>query len=202
MPKLSLRTLASGPRQLVVQEALEMMWCAAGSYRSSLTPITMVMSSSGGGGGDQDLLGAGVDVLLRVGGLGEEAGGLDDDVHAQLAPGQLGGVALGQDLDGLAVDDDVAVLDLDAGRQAAGDGVVLEQVGERLGAGEVVDRDDLQVCALCQGGAEVVAADPAEAVDANTSSHVFSLLGALRAHLVELELDGPTNGFPHAFGQR
>src|ERR1035441_8886276 len=43
--KLSLMTLAMGARQLVVQDALEITWCFAGSYLSSLTPNTMVMSS-------------------------------------------------------------------------------------------------------------------------------------------------------------
>ena len=46
MPKLSSSTLAIGATQFVVQEALEMMWCGSGSYASSLTPITIVMSSS------------------------------------------------------------------------------------------------------------------------------------------------------------
>ena len=131
-----------------------------------------------GRGGDQDLLGAGVDVLLRGGGLGEEAGGLDDDVDAELAPGEVGRVALGEDLDDVAVDDDVAVLDLDGLLQAAADGVVLEQVGQGLGAGEVVDGNDLKVRTLCECCAEVVAADAAKAVDTNTGRHVFSLLGA------------------------
>ena len=44
MPKLSCSTLATGARQLVVQEAFEMMWCFAGSYLSSLTPITIMTS--------------------------------------------------------------------------------------------------------------------------------------------------------------
>src|SRR5271165_3062501 len=43
--KLSLMTFAIGARQLVVQEALEITLCFAGSYLSSLTPNTMVMSS-------------------------------------------------------------------------------------------------------------------------------------------------------------
>src|SRR5271157_3935159 len=43
--KLSLTTLAIGARQFVVHDALEMTWCFAASYLSSLTPITMVMSS-------------------------------------------------------------------------------------------------------------------------------------------------------------
>ncbi len=46
MPKFSSSTLAIGATQLVVQEALEMIAWFAGSYLSSLTPITMVMSSS------------------------------------------------------------------------------------------------------------------------------------------------------------
>src|SRR6266851_3074136 len=46
MPKPSLRrTCTRGARQLVVQEALEMMLCLAGSYFSWLTPMTTVMSS-------------------------------------------------------------------------------------------------------------------------------------------------------------
>src|ERR1035441_4631386 len=43
--KLALMILAMGARQLVVQDALEITWCFAGSYLSSLTPNTMVMSS-------------------------------------------------------------------------------------------------------------------------------------------------------------
>ena len=46
MPKLSSSTLASGATQFVVHEALDRTWCVAGSYASSLTPITIVMSSS------------------------------------------------------------------------------------------------------------------------------------------------------------
>src|SRR6202044_3206127 len=45
MPNSSLSTLAIGPRQFVVQDALEMMFWLP-SYLSSLTPSTIVMSSS------------------------------------------------------------------------------------------------------------------------------------------------------------
>src|ERR1019366_7598326 len=44
--KLSSSTLAIGATQLVVQDALDRTWCVAGSYASSLTPITIVRSSS------------------------------------------------------------------------------------------------------------------------------------------------------------
>src|ERR1022692_2745191 len=42
---LSFNTRATGARQLVVHEALEMMLSFAATYLSSFTPITMVMSS-------------------------------------------------------------------------------------------------------------------------------------------------------------
>src|SRR5919107_1009517 len=45
MPIVSFSTFAIGARQLVVQEAFEMIVCWAASYRLSLTPITIVMSS-------------------------------------------------------------------------------------------------------------------------------------------------------------
>ena len=44
MPTVSISTLASGARQLVVQEAFEMTWCCSGSYSSSLTPMQTVRS--------------------------------------------------------------------------------------------------------------------------------------------------------------
>src|SRR5580658_8053042 len=46
MPNPSLiKTWTSGARQLVVQEALETMWCLCASYSPSLTPMTMVLTS-------------------------------------------------------------------------------------------------------------------------------------------------------------
>ena len=58
--------------------------------------------------------------------------------------------------------------------EAALDGVVLQQVGEGLGVGEVVDGDDLDVRTLLEGGAEEVTADAAEAVDTNAGGHFVS----------------------------
>jgi hypothetical protein len=44
-PILSCNGFTSGARQFVVHDAFEMIVCVAGSYLSSLTPMTMVMSS-------------------------------------------------------------------------------------------------------------------------------------------------------------
>ena len=54
--------------------------------------------------GDDDLLGARLEVLGGVGALGEEAGRLDHDVDAEVAPRQRGRVALRERADLAAVD--------------------------------------------------------------------------------------------------
>ncbi len=91
MPKESRRTFTTGARQLVVQEALEMMWWDPGSYLSSFTPRTMVMSSFFPGARDDDLPGPGFKVLGRPVPVPELPGGLHHHVHPQVLPGKLGG---------------------------------------------------------------------------------------------------------------
>ena len=61
-------------------------------------------------------------------------------------------------------------------REAAEDRVVLEQVGERLGVGQVVDGDEVEVGPGLVRCPEEVAPDPAEAVDADLRCHVASWL--------------------------
>ena len=65
----------------------------------------------------------------------------------------------------------VSPLELDLGREAAEDRVVLEQVGERARVGEVVDGDELDVRSRRVRGAEDVAPDASETVDADLHSH-------------------------------
>ena len=59
-----------------------------------------------GRGAQDHPLGAGVDVLLKAGAIGEPPGRFQGDLAAQLLPGQVGRVFLGRDRDLLAVDDD------------------------------------------------------------------------------------------------
>ena len=125
----------------------------------------------GGRRGDDDLLGAGLEVLGGVVALGEEAGRLDHHVDAEVAPRQRRRVALGEHLDLAAVDGQRAVADRDLARERAEDRVVLEQVAERAGVRDVVDGDDLDVGVRLVRRAEDVAADAAEAVDADAYSH-------------------------------
>ena len=106
--------------------------------------------------------------------VGEEAGGLNDNLNTELAPRQVGGVTLSEHLDVLAVNDDTLVVVGDLTLEAARDRVVLQQVSEGLVVGQVVHGDDLDVRALLEGGAEEVTADAAEAVDANAGGHYGS----------------------------
>ena len=71
-----------------MQLALLMMWWVAGSYLSSLTPRTIVMSSPFAGALMITFLAPAVDVGAGLLGVGEDAGRLEDDVDAEVAPRQ------------------------------------------------------------------------------------------------------------------
>ena len=148
----------------------------------------------GRGRGDDDLLRARVEVLLRALAVGEEAGRLEHDVDAEVAPRQRGRVALGEHLHLLAAGADDAVAELDLARERPEHRVVPQEVGHRLRVAEVVDRDDLDVRAELLLRAEEVAADPAEAVDADPGCHAVSRLrrqGAFAPSLVAAGGDEP-----------
>src|ERR1043166_5661432 len=95
-PNFSRTTWTTGTRQLVVQLALEMTWCFAGSYAVWLTPKTMGMSSFLAGG----------EVLGRLVAIGEPAGGLEHQLHPEVLPRQGRRVLLREHLDGPPVDVD------------------------------------------------------------------------------------------------
>ena len=123
------------------------------------------------GRGDEDLLRPCRQVLGGAVAIGEEARGLDHDVDAEVAPWQCTRVTLGEHLQLLAVDKDAAVGRLDFARVAPEDRVVVEQLGECLGVGQVVRGDPFDVGVSGLSGAEDVAPDAAEAVDSNAYWH-------------------------------
>jgi hypothetical protein len=126
-----------------------------------------------GRGGDDHLLRAAGEVLRGLVPRGEPAGGLYDHLGAEVAPREGGGVALGEHAETLAINDQVAVLDADLAREDPVHGVVLEQVRQGLGVGEVVDADDVVAVVepALEDGAEDEPADPAEPVDADLDGH-------------------------------
>ncbi len=106
-----------------------------------------------------------LEMLLRVRALREQTGRLDRDVHPELAPREVGGVTLGDELDLVPVHADRVVARLDRHREIPEHRVVLEQVRHRLRVADVVRGHDLEVTAVLELGTQEVPADAAEAVD-------------------------------------
>src|SRR5690606_38700350 len=130
-----------------------------------------------------------VDVLLRRFLGQEQAGGLDHHVRADLAPLQVGRVALLGQADAVAVDDQEVAIDGHVGVEAAVHGVVAQHVGQVVRLEQVVDADDLDVLAEVEDGrAEHVAADAAEAIDAYLDRHAGGSRGneARNIHAIRL----------------
>ena len=109
-----------------------------------------------------------------------------------LAQSSLAGVALGEDFDGFAVDDDGVFGGGDFVFEVAEDGVVLEQVGEGGRGGEVVDRDELDV-RVAEGRAKDVAADAAEAVNSYFHCHALRI-SSIRFEATKGDTHGQTAG--------
>ena len=102
--------------------------------------------------------------------VGEPAGGFHHDLHAERAPVELGRILHGENLDALSADDDRIAIHLHLFVELAEDGIVLQQVRQRLGVGEIVGGDKFDV-GMMQAGADHIAADAAEAVDAYFDGH-------------------------------
>ena len=115
---------------------------------------------------------------LSLGLAGVEAGALEDNVHAQLAPGQISGVRHLVDDDLLAVDNDVVVFAfalMEINGMALRDvvalrGVVLQQMGKHLRGRQVVDGDDF-VALSAEHLTESQTANTAKTIDRNFNRH-------------------------------
>src|SRR5207245_1191602 len=185
-PQLSSTTFTTGTRQFVVHEAFERTWCFAGSYFWWFTPITIVMSSPLAGA-EMTTFFAPAARCLSASGRSEPAGTLEHEVHAQRLPRELLGLLDRRHFDRLAVDDQRIALRLDGAREPAVDGIVLQEMRERLGVGDVVHRHELERLLLHEHrGPEHVAPDATEPVDPDTHCH-GSPLGEVRH-------DGPAEG--------
>ena len=148
-------------------------WCLAGSYVLVVHAVDDGDVFLLGRRGDDHLLGAALQVERGLVAVGEPAGGLEHDVHAEVLPGELGRILLREHPHGVAVRPRARPLvGRDVAREAAVDRVVLEQVGERLGVGDVVHRDEVELLGAHRlGGPHHVAPDPPEAVDADSNRH-------------------------------
>ena len=116
--------------------------------------MTNVASAPLLGADDDHPRSAALEVGGRLVAIGEEAGRLDDDVDAEIAPGQLLRIADGEHLEQVAGDVDAVVDDADLVGQPAHHRVELEEMGHGLDRAEVVDRDEVDVGARGLRGSE------------------------------------------------
>ena len=119
------------------------------------------------------MLGAGGDM---TGGLllgQEQTGGLDDVLSAHLGPGQVGGVALGEHGDGLAIDHDVAALGGDGALELAVHGIELQHIRQIIGGAEIIDAHDLDV-GVIHAAAHDHTTDTAKPIDTDFNTHKTS----------------------------
>ena len=126
----------------------------------------------GGGCRDDDFFRAGVAMFLGVGRLRETARRFQHDVNFQVGPWQFGRIFFGENFDTIAVDRDAVRIMRYVALEDAVHGIVLEEMRECVGIREVVDRHEVEIGAALQfRGAQNLAPDAAEAVNANTKCH-------------------------------
>ena len=105
----------------------------------------------------------------------EQAGGLHHVLSLQLAPGDILGVALGEDGDGLAVDHDSVLSGGDLAVELAVHGVILQHIGQVVGGAQIVDAHDLDL-GMVHAGAENHAANAAKTVNTYFDAHWYHSL--------------------------
>ncbi len=189
-------TLAAGAKQFVVQLGVAddvMRLCVVATFVHAEDDRDVLALCRGT---DDHLLCAGRDVCGGLVGVGEQARRLEDDVDAEVAPGQSRGIFLLEDLDLAAVDDQRVFCVIDGPVVGAIGRIVLEQERIHRCVDEVVDRDDLDVRGPLDERLERLAADPPEAVDADSHCHDVLLRDPALAHwrgassAIEVGVDG------------
>src|SRR6266404_1914801 len=106
--------------------------------------------------------------------VGEEASAFHDHIDAELAPGQVGGVAFGTDMDPTLADIHGAFLGLHSAVEGAMNAVKAEQMGVGFHRAKIIDRHDLDVLAAAfHDAAQNQTTNAPEAVNRNLHCHVF-----------------------------
>src|ERR1035441_10648665 len=120
---------------------------------------------------ENDALRARLEVLLQLGPRQPARRGLDDDVHAEVAPGRNDAFLLSREERDLAPDDvEMSVLCADLVREAAEESIELQQILDGRRVAQVAHGADQDVVSLVEDP-EDVTSDPSEAHDAHGHGH-------------------------------
>ena len=82
------------------------------------------------------------DMQFRLVAAGEKSGRFQHDFHAQIFPGQIPRVAFLQNLNLVTAHDDVLLVVTDLAVEFPVDRIPFQQMRERVGVGQIVDRAD------------------------------------------------------------
>src|ERR1051325_5015717 len=179
-PQLSSTTLTTGTRQFVVQEALERTWCLAGSYFFSFTPMQIVMSSPLAGAEITTFFAPAVRCLAAC------SRSVKRPVLSSTSstPSSFHGSFSGSLIAVTRISRPFTTRLSPLGSTVPG--IVLEEVGERLGIGDVVDAHEFQVGLFRHdGGPQHIAPDTSEPVDPYANGHAHSLIEVRYARQAE-----------------
>ena len=123
---------------------------------------------------DNNLFSPGFDVSPGLRGVGKAASGLDNQVYAKLAPGQVSRVSFGQNLQRIAVNFEGIAFNFDFPIEEAVVAVVLQQVSKGFGVGEVVYGHDFYfIGVFFDQGPVGLPTNPAKTIDTDLYSHCF-----------------------------
>ena len=92
---------------------------------------------------------------------------LHHDLHAEVAPRNVGGIGRGENAQRFAVDGDAIVRMADRVRDRVMHRVVLQQIRQRGRIGEIVDGDEFDAGIALERGTQHVASDAPETIDTN-----------------------------------
>jgi hypothetical protein len=130
-----------------------------------------------GRSGHDDLLGTSLDVSLSELGGEEEAGGLYNNVGVEGTPGDVGGILLAEDLNLVAVYDEVVAFHFDIVVESAVYGIVLKHISEIIGIEEVIDTYYHDVLAkVLHSSAENHTTDTAKTVNTKSDHNCLIIL--------------------------
>src|ERR1700730_6770178 len=123
---------------------------------------------------NQDPLGAGVEMRLRLLLGCKDTGTFERDVDVQRFPWQFGRILDRRDLDGPDAAIDGVALDLDVAVEAPVNGVEAQQMRIGFRRSEIVESHDLDVLASgLHNGAQDIAANAAKTVDGDANRHFW-----------------------------
>ena len=169
-PEGSSSTFASGTTQFVVQDAFEIM------VRRGVVGVVVhahhdrdVLALRGRA--DDDLLGAGFEVGRRLLPVREQTGRLDHDLGADLLPRELRGIALREHTQLVAVDGEAVVRDGDLASRRPRTESYFSRCARVFASVMSLTPTKSTSAPVSLDGAEEVAADPSETVDANLHAH-------------------------------